>query len=967
MSWRSLDDMKHITQGVDVVNPEYKHPQLVIVNDAFVLPNTLATQFTTLFMKGKLFSGKDPTQPRPSDEDEQALFCQPYREWAPAPYNNPRIRVDNALSRTISIIGGMGDLLSIVMTTSTECDRDLHHMKTRLLHGLPPMSLARWRQKGLHELANFERACEHLSQVVDAFEYINLPQTQDRMRKAANGVWDTCSDFERALNAYRAERGRTSISVTAMWEEFLVDYLTTVAERAHAWTLARLDELREVQWARLQGIVSMPIQTLMPMQLEILDKVHDLTELTNKVDTRIMLPLPGFRLQTLTAAIPRIRDNWEGYQGGTPMTAFPYNMRFRSKVYALRCKWLTNQAMVLYTMRKGADVRQRGDPVRSEETSRLQAHAYVTARRELRGPSQAISGDEPWICEVKNMMNLGNRSLRTWGFVGYRICYEHSDEEWKTFLEKFKSDVTAWGDGVRGAGDVKPLCKVRWLDGREHGIPEGDVEAAKRHYQEYSKSPAMAMFLPTGPDSVFLAADKASIESYLHPIQDNAGPIIPVPLEGFSYTQGQPKKFKQDNGVIREFCDTCGAFVCEYGEAAADKFRYVMWGTFDEPDKVPPKGEFFCAQREAWMPEIDAHFDMKMGQTETRPEPGLRQRSRTALLIVACALTLYAGVVQILTLIAGTWVTRGCDGVQRLGLSSLSILKFDGIIPSPLDPGSYDLTMHLFLSSFGYEYPNASTAAFATAEPNLPYDFIQIGEQLGVDPSSWACLRSTDQCTSPFFNTFRHDSFEMIRTLEYASHILAIAYIALLFITELLIVTRPSWLRCQCYFSALKRVCPCPRGSRAQIEALPSGFWDRYRAWVWLTLPAFAFLPAFGLVMKGLLLKSYVNRPGAGEVNARFGERFVVAEGTAVGAACLAVVCVYVRASLGKKVNWMEQQGGVSDEETKIAVVGLLSRGFTDAEPEVPLSSEPYGLHCDREPADEKDKDDDEEQPLRYM
>ncbi|KAF3805757.1 hypothetical protein GCG54_00005121 [Colletotrichum gloeosporioides] len=88
----------------------------------------------------------------------------------------------------------------------------------------------------------------------------------------------------------------------------------------------------------------------------------------------------------------------------------------------------------------------------------------------------------------------------------------------------------------------------------------------------------------------------------------NYGLTTKVPLEGFSYTRGQPKKFKQDNGVIREFCDTCGAFVCEYGEAAADKFRYVMWGTFDEPDKVPPKGEFFCAQREGWMPEIDGVF-----------------------------------------------------------------------------------------------------------------------------------------------------------------------------------------------------------------------------------------------------------------------------------------------------------------------------------------------------------------------
>ncbi|KAH0425263.1 hypothetical protein CcaCcLH18_11097 [Colletotrichum camelliae] len=345
-----------------------------------------------------------------------------------------------------------------------------------------------------------------------------------------------------------------------------------------------------------------------------------------------------------------------------------------------------------------------------------------------------------------------------------------------------------------------------------------------------------------------------------------------------------------------------------------------------------------------------------MGQKDIQsPRPGvLRQRSRTALLIVALTLALYAGVVQILTIIAGTWVTRGCDGVQRLGLSSLSILKFNGIVPSRSTPSSYDLTMHFFLTSFGYEYPNASTAAFATAEPNLPYDFIQIGERLGVEPSSWACLRSADQCSSPFFDTFRRDSFEMTRTLEYSAHILAISYIALLFFTELLIAARPSWLACQCYFAALKRVCPCPRGSRAQIEALPPRFWDRYRAWVWSTLPAFVVLPAFGLVMKGLLLKSYVSRPGAGEVNARFGEGFVAVEGTAIGAACLAVVCVFVRASLGERVNWMEQQGGVADEEIKTAVVGLAVKEFTDAEPDLSFSP------------DEEEGDGDEEQPLRH-
>lgn len=33
-----------------------------------------------------------------------------------------------------------------------------------------------------------------------------------------------------------------------------------------------------------------------------------------------------------------------------------------------------------------------------------------------------------------------------------------------------------------------------------------------------------------------------------------------------------------------------------------------MWGTFDEPDKFPPKGEFFCKYRDGWMPEIPGKF-----------------------------------------------------------------------------------------------------------------------------------------------------------------------------------------------------------------------------------------------------------------------------------------------------------------------------------------------------------------------
>ncbi|AEO56577.1 hypothetical protein MYCTH_2301671 [Thermothelomyces thermophilus ATCC 42464] len=88
----------------------------------------------------------------------------------------------------------------------------------------------------------------------------------------------------------------------------------------------------------------------------------------------------------------------------------------------------------------------------------------------------------------------------------------------------------------------------------------------------------------------------------------NYGLTAKVPLAAFRYEAGEPRRYKQENGVTREFCDQCGAFICEYGEEAADKFRYVVWGSLDEPEKVPPKGEFFCKDRAEWMPEIQGLF-----------------------------------------------------------------------------------------------------------------------------------------------------------------------------------------------------------------------------------------------------------------------------------------------------------------------------------------------------------------------
>ena len=47
-------------------------------------------------------------------------------------------------------------------------------------------------------------------------------------------------------------------------------------------------------------------------------------------------------------------------------------------------------------------------------------------------------------------------------------------------------------------------------------------------------------------------------------------------------------------------------------EEAAPRFRYVMTCTLDDPDALPPKGEFFCKDRNSWMPEVQGKLQFSL-------------------------------------------------------------------------------------------------------------------------------------------------------------------------------------------------------------------------------------------------------------------------------------------------------------------------------------------------------------------
>lgn len=88
----------------------------------------------------------------------------------------------------------------------------------------------------------------------------------------------------------------------------------------------------------------------------------------------------------------------------------------------------------------------------------------------------------------------------------------------------------------------------------------------------------------------------------------NYGLTAKILKDALRLTAGKPKEHVGDNGsgslLHREFCDNCGSFILEYGDAVKDQARYICVGTLDDPEALPPKGEFFCSSRASWMPEI---------------------------------------------------------------------------------------------------------------------------------------------------------------------------------------------------------------------------------------------------------------------------------------------------------------------------------------------------------------------------
>ncbi len=495
------------------------------------LPVGTLGRFMEFLSNHRLSNGQVTAIPTLSPADI-AKFMQPYNDWAPAPYNDNRIRSDSAMNRFSMTFSGLADMFDIEAMFSggglsgpTEIDFELEICRQRLWAGMVPLSDRRWAEKKLDAPENIDLAVEHLLKACDMVHF-SLPATSRKMRRAYNEGYDVFAHFDTVLDAYYATtlrilRPSPAPRLADLWAEFFFSHVTFIANRIHAWAASRADRIADATIDRMQTAPTISGgRRMSPEQDAAYTQFEMLCHSIRRLDGTILFPLVGFK-NTLPhwrhATSPPI-VNWPQYiqsHGATPLGgSYPVDVRQRDEVYHQRVAALVRQRLTALPAPED-DNAFSGEGVTAP--TRAVRAAYAQGRRELRGDAVPVR-EEMWVGALRRSMepqSEGRPPMYTkWGFVAYRLWHGHSDEQWATFLRRFEADVNNWGAGVAGAEGVKEKREIRWLDGRDLGIAEGNVEGARKHFATLDENQGAGLHGLNAP--AFLVADQSSIDSYIN-------------------------------------------------------------------------------------------------------------------------------------------------------------------------------------------------------------------------------------------------------------------------------------------------------------------------------------------------------------------------------------------------------------------------------------------------------------------
>lgn len=387
--------------------------------------------------------------------------------------------------------------------------KNIQALKSRLWEGILPLSDQRWCEKGLDRWENFHIACQHLTAVVTVFEYLNHPAVVTRLRDAFNRIWDHWTKWEEVINEKRARQGQEPVSITKRWTEFIGAHYEMMTSRAHHWVISRVETLRrplvEALHAHRQAVEFGPPDDRV---WALTDRLHMLIEIASVADFTITIPM----------------DNYRGYTK-PPGPLIPVSLKQRSQEYSQRLKDLSRRAMLNRIFSgHGSPQSEFTTPQSSHRAYLEQVECQEQVRREVRGEALDPLPAEPWVMDKLILMEkMTNPPISGYGFVIYRLTHQQTDAEWDRFVQKLESHVADWG-GQKESDKLKPHLKLYWLDGMALDIPDGDIQAARKHFQQYDLKSidAQAQLI----EEAFLAVDEASIASYTTPAYGAASDLV---------------------------------------------------------------------------------------------------------------------------------------------------------------------------------------------------------------------------------------------------------------------------------------------------------------------------------------------------------------------------------------------------------------------------------------------------------
>ncbi|RDW57279.1 hypothetical protein BP5796_12729 [Coleophoma crateriformis] len=491
------------------------------VPDAVLFEAATLSYFLDAAQSG-LMPGEEESKQGIFPSSEMSHFGLEYQAWAPepwatklppppGPFGSPPGVSPAAIIRVGFALSGLGDLMEKAFTLTAldnQVERSFKFIKSTVWFGMVPMSDARWQAKGLDDPDNIEEAIAVIRQVVDVFEYFRKPSIQGQFRLTHNKIAAEIDIFQDAIEALRLGEGRPDFefNLTKIWQDYIHNLFIFRVSQSKAWAFKHLKVLFEI-W-----------------KSKFLEKMQTGREISETKQTVIidhyMLAVLDQLLTLYSDADIAIRGRTQGFlmTYGIEQAMLPVERPSNelNKIYSRLDRALVTQ------MKKAMQdtIQQRTRDRHAMEASQgpRSRHTFMEKPslifdREWGHKSLQSQIDtpietkiEPWVQQLKAA------SIKRFGFVVYRLSYEEDSDKWAKLLSLLQGGLESGWEGLVGAETIRNKEMLHWIDGRQEDVPEGDLQAALKHFQTFSKSTAF----PTGlSNNIFLAITPQSVASFI--------------------------------------------------------------------------------------------------------------------------------------------------------------------------------------------------------------------------------------------------------------------------------------------------------------------------------------------------------------------------------------------------------------------------------------------------------------------